>query len=82
MSELNQISNSTFKYWQSGKILYGTIKNENIKVINEGVMEFEKMKNLSYDEYLQETKILKIKYLNFLQDNLQKKGYNNRETHE
>ena len=57
MSELNQISNSTFKYWQSGKILYGIIKNENVKIINEGIMEFEKMKNLSYDEYLQETKI-------------------------
>ena len=55
-TELNQISNSVFKYWQSGKILYGTIKNENVKVINEGVMEFEKMKNLSYDEYLEETK--------------------------
>ena len=55
-TELNQISNSVFKYWQSGKILFGTIKNENVKVINEGVMEFEKMKNLNYDEYLQETK--------------------------
>lgn len=55
-TELIQISNSTFKYWQSGKILYGTIKDENVKVVNSGVMEFEKMKNLSYDEYLQETK--------------------------
>ncbi len=55
MSELNQISNSVFKYWEHGKILYGTI-NENVKIINEGVMEFEKMKNLSYDEYLEETK--------------------------
>ncbi|WP_323590377.1 replication initiation protein [Aliarcobacter butzleri] len=54
--ELNQISNSTFKYWQNGKILFGTIKNENVKVVNSGVMEFEKMRNLSYDEYLQETK--------------------------
>lgn len=56
-TELIQISNSVFKYWQNGEILYGTIKNENVKVINEGVMEFEKMKNLSHDEYLQETKI-------------------------
>ncbi|WP_151951744.1 primase C-terminal domain-containing protein [Aliarcobacter butzleri] len=56
MSELNQISNSVFKYWQNGKILFGTIKNENVKIVNEGIMEFEKMKNLSYDEYLQETK--------------------------
>lgn len=63
-TELNQISNSTFKYWQSGKILYGTIKNENIKVVNSGIMEFEKMKNLSYDEYLQETKIRQQKAAN------------------
>lgn len=56
-TELIQISNSVFKYWQNGEILYGTIKNENLKVVNTGVMEFEKMKNLSYDEYLQETKI-------------------------
>lgn len=56
-TELIQISNSTFKYWQNGKILYGTITtDENLKVVNSGVMEFEKMKNLSYDEYLEETK--------------------------
>ena len=56
--ELIQISNSVFKYWQNGKILYGTITtDENVKVVNNGIMEFEKMKNLSYDEYLEETKI-------------------------
>ncbi len=55
-TELIQISNSTFKYWQNGKILFGTIKDENLKIVNSGVMEFEKMKNLSYDEYLEETK--------------------------
>lgn len=55
-TELIQISNSTFKYWQNGKILFGTMKDENVKIVNSGVMEFEKMKNLSYDEYLQETK--------------------------
>ncbi|MCT7592604.1 replication initiation protein [Aliarcobacter butzleri] len=56
-TELIQISNSVFKYWQNGKILYGTITtDENLKVVNSGVMEFEKMKNLSYDEYLEETK--------------------------
>ena len=55
-TELIQISNSVFKYWQNGKILYGTIKDENVKIVNNGVMEFEKMKNLSYDEYLEETK--------------------------
>ncbi|MCT7594430.1 replication initiation protein [Aliarcobacter butzleri] len=54
--ELIQISNSVFKYWQNGKILFGTMKDENLKVVNSGIMEFEKMKNLSYDEYLQETK--------------------------
>ncbi|OCL96568.1 replication initiation protein [Arcobacter porcinus] len=55
-TELIQISNSVFKYWQNGKILYGTMKDENLKVVNSGIMEFEKMKNLSYDEYLEETK--------------------------
>ena len=55
-TELNQISNSVFKYWQNGKILYGTIKDKNVKIVNEGVMEFEKMKNLNYNEYLEETK--------------------------
>lgn len=55
-TELIQISNSVFKYWQNGKILFGTMKDENVKVVNSGVMEFEKMKNLSYDEYLEETK--------------------------
>lgn len=54
--ELIQISNSTFKYWESGKILYGIMKDENLKIVNSGIMEFEKMKNLSYDEYLEETK--------------------------
>ncbi|WP_066404682.1 replication initiation protein [Aliarcobacter cryaerophilus] len=56
-TELIQISNSTFKYWQNRKILFGTMKDENVKIVNSGVMEFEKMKNLSYDEYLEETKI-------------------------
>ena len=55
-TELNQISNSVFKYWQNRKILYGTIKDKNVKIVNEGVMEFEKMKNLNYNEYLEETK--------------------------
>ncbi|RBQ26973.1 replication initiation protein [Arcobacter sp. CECT 9188] len=63
--ELIQISNSVFKYWQNGKILYGTITtDENVKIINTGVMEFQKMKNLSYDEYLEETKIRQQKAAN------------------
>ncbi|RBQ31238.1 hypothetical protein CRU92_08685 [Arcobacter sp. FW59] len=63
-TELIQISNSTFKYWENGKILFGTMKDENVKVVNTGVMEFEKMKNLSYDEYLEETKIRQQKAAN------------------
>lgn len=54
-SELNQIANSTFKYWQNGTIKYGELKDKE-KNVNEGAMEFEKMRNLSYDEYLEETK--------------------------
>lgn len=53
-SELNQISNSVFKYWQSGKIKYGAITTK--KDINEGIMDFSKMKNLSKEEYELETK--------------------------
>lgn len=54
-SELTQISKSVFKYWQNGKILFGS--NTKKKDINEGVMNFSKMRNLSYDEYLIETKM-------------------------
>lgn len=54
-SELNQIANSTFKYWQNGTIRYGELKDKE-KNFNVGVMEFEKMKYLTYDEYLEETK--------------------------
>ncbi|GGD47461.1 hypothetical protein GCM10012288_22090 [Malaciobacter pacificus] len=54
-SELTQISKSVFKYWQNGKILFGSNTKE--KDINEGAMNFSKMRNLSYDEYLIETKM-------------------------
>jgi len=54
-SELTQISKSVFKYWQNGKILFGS--NTKKKDINEGAMNFSKMRNLSYDEYLIETKM-------------------------
>jgi len=53
-SELNQISNSVFKYWKNGKIRYGAIPTK--KDINEGIMNFSKMKNLSKEEYELETK--------------------------
>ena len=53
-SELNQISNSVFKYWKNGKIRYGAITTK--KDINEGIMNFSKMKNLSKEEYELETK--------------------------
>ncbi len=54
-SELNQIANSVIKYWQNGTIRYGELKDKE-KNVNVGAMEFEKMRNLSYDEYLEETK--------------------------
>nr|MBP7769873.1 hypothetical protein [Aliarcobacter sp.] len=53
-SELKQISNSVFKYWKNGKIRYGAIPTK--KDINEGIMNFSKMKNLSKEEYELETK--------------------------
>ena len=54
-SELHQISKSVFKYWQNGKIKYGsnTIKKD----IDEGAMDFPKMRNLSKEEYELETKL-------------------------
>lgn len=53
-SELSTIADSIFKYWSNNSITYGSIiYDENINV---GVMEFEKMKNLSYEDYLKETK--------------------------
>ncbi len=52
--ELLHISNSVFKRWQNGTIEIKYIKD--IKSINEGIMEFEKMKNLSKEDYDAETK--------------------------
>ncbi|WP_295022686.1 primase C-terminal domain-containing protein [Sulfurimonas sp.] len=51
--ELSPIARSVYKYWSQGKIRFGDITKKNI---NEGVMEFEKMANLSFDEYQAETK--------------------------
>jgi len=53
-SELSTIADSIYKYWSNNSITYGSITNE--ENINVGVMEFEKMKNLSYEDYLKETK--------------------------
>ena len=52
--ELLTISNSVFKRWQNGTIDIKYIKD--IKSINEGIMEFEKMRNLSKEDYDLETK--------------------------
>jgi len=51
--ELPSIARSVYKYWSQGKIRFGDIIKNNI---NEGIMEFEKMANLSFDEYQKETK--------------------------
>jgi hypothetical protein len=53
-SELTQIASSVFKYWQNGTIKYGSIKAN--RDIDEGAMEFPKMRNLSKEEYDLETK--------------------------
>lgn len=52
-NELYAISKSVFKYWLNNAITYGTTTQKNI---NEGIMQFPKMKNLSQNEYEQETK--------------------------
>jgi len=53
-SELSAIADSIYKYWSNNSITYGSIIND--ENINVGVMEFEKIKNLSYEDYLKETK--------------------------
>lgn len=53
-SELSTISDSIYKYWSNNSITYGSIIND--ENINVGIMEFQKMKNLSYEDYLKETK--------------------------
>lgn len=52
--ELLGISNSVFKRWQNGTIEIKYLKE--IKDINEGAMNFPKMRNLSKSEYETETK--------------------------
>ena len=53
-SELSTIADSIYKYWSNNSIMYGSITND--ENINVGVMEFEKIKNLSYEDYVKETK--------------------------
>ena len=53
-NELLTISNSILKYWNNDSIKFGSIKND--ENINIGVMEFEKMANLSYEDYIKETR--------------------------
>ncbi len=53
--ELHSIASSAYRYWEEGKILFGTLCNKE-KNINEGIMEFPKMSGLSYEAYLQEVK--------------------------
>lgn len=53
-SELHQISSSVFKYWQNGTIRFGGKFKK--KDIDEGIMNFSKMKNLSKEDYDNETK--------------------------
>ncbi len=53
-SELHQISKSTYSYWRRNSIKFGSIQNnENLNI---GIMGFKKMKNLSYFQYMEETK--------------------------
>jgi hypothetical protein len=51
--ELQSIARSVHKYWTQGKIQFGEIVH---KDINEGVMGFTKMADLSFEEYTAETK--------------------------
>lgn len=55
--EVLKISESVFKYKINNKIddKFGKVDSQK-KDINNGIMEFEKMSNLSYEEYQQETK--------------------------
>ena len=73
-SELWSISKSVYRYWETDSIKYGTIEK---KDINEGIMEFEKMKGLTREEYEEETKRrqkLSAKRTNDLVDNEKKKS--------
>ena len=54
--ELHSIASSVYKYWEEGKILFGTLCNKE-KNINEGIMEFPKITvYMEPDEYQQEVR--------------------------
>lgn len=53
--ELHSIASSVYKYWEEGKIHFGTLGNKE-KIINEGAMNLPKMAGLSYEVYFQEVK--------------------------
>jgi len=53
--ELQGISASVHIYWSKGTIRFGTLPTEQ-KIINEGIMAFPTMSNLSFEEYEAETK--------------------------
>lgn len=55
LEELQGISASVYIYWSNNTIRFGTLATEKA-TINEGVMEFPKMANLSFEEYEEETK--------------------------
>lgn len=53
-AEVYSIAKSIYKYWTKNEIRYGIIQKD--KDINEGAMNFPKMKNLTKEEYVEETK--------------------------
>jgi len=55
LDELQGISASVHIYWSNNTIRFGRLATEQ-KTINEGIMEFPKMANLSFEEYEAETK--------------------------
>ncbi len=53
--ELQLIASSVYGYWCKGSIEFGRLTQRE-PIANEGIMEFEKMANLSFEEYEEETK--------------------------
>ncbi len=53
--ELELIASSVYIYWKKGSIKFGQLTQRE-PIANEGIMEFEKMANLSFEEYEAETK--------------------------
>lgn len=53
--ELDLIASSVYGYWCKGSIEFGRLTQRE-PIPNEGIMEFEKMANLSFEEYELETK--------------------------